>query len=75
MKLAVLKALLGNNSNGELIENSNKYAKDVCFDLGIKTDCPVRKKEKQGTKSNDVAALKQNFKKIDMPQSIVSFKG
>ena len=54
MKMAALKAFLAQNRE-ELIENSIKYAKEVCDDLGIETACRVRKKKRMaGGKSNDV---------------------
>ena len=59
MTMAALKAFLAHNRE-ELIENSIKYAKEVCEDLGIETERRVRKKNRMGgEKSNDVGL---NFK-------------
>ena len=45
MKMATLKAFLAQNRE-ELIENSIKYGKEVCDDLGIETKHRVRKKKR-----------------------------
>ena len=72
MKMAALKAFLTHNRE-ELIENSIKYAKEVCEDLGIETERRVRKKKRMaGEKSNDVGLNFEAEMKRDLYTSIDS---
>ena len=72
IKIAALKAFLAHNRE-ELIENSIKYAKEVCEDIGIETERRVRKKKRMAEeKSNDVGLNFQAEMKRDLYTSIDS---
>ena len=50
LKMAALKAFVAQNRE-ELIENPIKYAKEVCDDLSIETECRVRRKKRMQRKN------------------------